>query len=97
MSFGEKAGVYALGQIIANPAVIMIDADHNKYWLDKKAMAKFSNNKSVLVKYLIYTKEKPILEAVCHVDICLSGLQIFSIRKQQIFPFNLNNIKELVD
>lgn len=49
-SSGWEAGVHALGKIISYPRVVKLNDDEAKFWVDKSAVEKFKEKRSVLVE-----------------------------------------------
>lgn len=94
---GEKAGIYALGQIITNPSKAQLKADQAKYWVDKATISKFQENKSVVIKYLKIALEKPILEDVCHNNPTLLGLQVFINPQGTNFPLRYEQWQKIAE
>jgi DNA-directed RNA polymerase subunit RPC12/RpoP len=83
---GEKAGVYAIGQIITNPRQKALDPQQEKYWLKKDDIRKFQEKPSVIIKYLKITCSKPLLQQQCRSDETLSTMQVFMNPQGTNFP-----------
>src|SRR3989304_8641790 len=49
---GEKAGLYAIGEIITNLGKRPLNTEQEKYWTNKEDVSKFRTNYSVIIKYL---------------------------------------------
>jgi len=75
---GEKAGIYAVGEIITNPAKKQLNANQHKYWIDETGIYKFQEKDSVFIKYLNVTLDQPILQDECRGDPVLFELQVFN-------------------
>jgi DNA-directed RNA polymerase subunit RPC12/RpoP len=95
---GQKAGLYALGEVTTNPARIPLNLNQRKYFLNLNYADKFLKNHSAFVQYSTRCLDKPVLEKVCSSDELLSKMQILS--KQQGTNFRLtteqwNRILEL--
>jgi hypothetical protein len=83
---GEKAGVYAIGQIITNPRQKALDPDQEKYWIEKSSICKFQEKPSAIVKYLKVAFDKPLLHDRCRLDSTLSAMQVFTNPQGTNFP-----------
>lgn len=74
---GEKAGIYALGKIITNPAKNPLTNSQEKYCFKKYDVNKFKIRFSVYVEYFRVCLEKPLLKEDCHGDYILSSMSVF--------------------
>lgn len=96
---GEKAGVYAIGEVITNPRQIPLNPAQEKYWSKKADIEKFQEKKSVITKYLKVAIDRPLLEDECRKDPVLSDMQV--LKNLQGTNFQLtkkhwNRISELL-
>ncbi len=74
----HNGGIYALGNIITNPATKPLNPNQIKYFSDLAYVAKFLEKRSVMVEYFKFSGERPLLEqGVCSEDKMLSDLQVF--------------------
>ncbi|MDI6690340.1 MAG: EVE domain-containing protein [Candidatus Bathyarchaeota archaeon] len=73
---GEKAGIYALGEVLENPSKRALSPKQQKYWIKREDIHKFEEKKSVIIKYLKLMIDKPILEDVCRKDHILKTMEI---------------------
>jgi len=97
---GEKAGVYAIGEIITNPRKRPLDTEQEKYWTTKEDVSKFRMNCSVIIKYLKVIIHMPLLENECSKDATLSDMAVLNQPQGTNFPLTRkqwNRIIELVD
>lgn len=74
---GQKAGIYAIGQIITNPRKKSLNLYQEKYWSEKSDIYKFQEKSSVIVKYLKVASDRPLLQDECSRDSVLSAMQVF--------------------
>jgi hypothetical protein len=87
---GEKAGIYAIGEVLENPSKRPLDPKQEKYWTKKEDVQKFEEKNSVIIRYLKMI-DNPILEDVCRKDPILKNMEIlkqpqgtnFSLKKEQ--------------
>jgi hypothetical protein len=84
---GQKAGIYALGQVITNPAKNPLNPNQEKYFLDRDSISKFQAHYSAFVEYSKVCLEKPVLQEECSRDNVLLNMQI--LMKQQGTNFRL--------
>jgi hypothetical protein len=75
-SSGQKAGIYALGQIITNPKKEPLNPAQQKYFLNKNDIHKFQEKPSVYLEYLNLYIKKPLLQEKCSQDTTLSDMQV---------------------
>jgi len=97
---GEKAGVYAIGEIITNPRENSLNPEQEKYWSDRANVYKFSYKNSVIAKYLKVAIDRPLLEDECRKDPILSDMQLLKNPQGTNFPLTKkqwNRILELID
>jgi hypothetical protein len=97
---GKKAGVYAIGEIVANPRRRPLNPEQEKYWTRKMDVYKFREKKSVIVKYLKVVIDRPLLEDTCRRDPVLSDMEILKQPQGTNFPLTKgqwNRILELLD
>jgi len=97
---GEKAGVYAIGEIITSPAERTLNTEQERYWTDKEDVFKFRENYSVIVKYLKVVIDRPILEDECSKDPILLDMAVLRQPQGTNFPLTKiqwNRILELMD
>lgn len=73
---GEKAGIYAIGEIVTNPKMNPLDPKQEKYWTNKEDICKFEENCSVIVKYSKVIIDRPLLESKCHSDPFLADMAV---------------------
>jgi predicted RNA-binding protein with PUA-like domain len=73
---GEKAGIYAIGEIVENPCIKPLNKDQAKYWTGKDDAIKFEDKPSVVIKYLKLFLDSPLLEEACRKDRVLKAMQI---------------------
>ncbi len=81
LASGEKAGVYAIGEIITNPRQKSLNPEQEKYWSKKTDIYKFQEKNSVIVKYLKVVIDRPLLEDECTRDPILSAMQVLKNRQ----------------
>lgn len=74
---GEKGGIYAIGHIMTKPAKKPLNAEQEKYFIEKDYIGKFQEKPSVNVGYSKVALDKPLLQDECNRDATLSGMQIF--------------------
>lgn len=74
---GQKAGVFALGKIMNNPAKNPFNINQEKYFLNKCELSKFQEKRSAYVEYFRVCLEKPLLQQECFEDKTLLNLQVF--------------------
>ena len=97
---GEKAGLYAIGEIITNPGKRPLNTEQEKYWTNKEDVSKFRTNYSVIIKYLKVIIDKPLLEDECSKDAVLSDMAVLKQPQGTNFPLTKkqwNRILELMD
>lgn len=97
---GEKAGVYAIGEIITNPRKSPLTTEQEKYWTNKEDIYKFREKYSVTIKYLKVIIDKPLLEYKCNNDPALSDMAVLKQPQGTNFPLtkkHWNRILELID
>jgi len=99
---GEKAGVYAIGEIVTNPEEEPLNPEQKRYWTKKAEMDiyKFRDKSSVKVKYLKIIIDRPLPEDECRKDPLLSDMQVLKNPQGTNFPLTKgqwNRILELVD
>ena len=97
---GDMAGVYAIGEIVANPSKNPLNPEQEKYWTQKEDLYKFRERNSVTIKYLKVIIDRPLLEGKCRKDPILSDMEI--LKQPQGTNFWLtkeqwNRIIELID
>jgi predicted RNA-binding protein with PUA-like domain len=88
-SSGQKAGIYALGTILTNPAKNPLTPSQEKYFLNKCDTGKFQERSSAYVEYFKIYLEKPLLQEECNKDCILSGMQV--IKNPQGTNFRLTD------
>jgi len=96
---GENAGVYAIGDIITNPAKRPLNTEQERYWTSKEDILKFRENCSVIIRHLKVVIEKPLLEDECSKDPVLSDMAVLKHPQGTNFPLTRmqwNKILELV-
>jgi hypothetical protein len=76
-SSGQKAGVYALGQISTNPEKQPLNYSQEKYFTNKCDLRKFEEKNSAWIEYSKVFIEKPLLQEECNRDKTLLDLQVF--------------------
>ncbi len=99
-SAGQKAGVYALGEVITNPTKKPLNPAQEKYFLNKNGLDKFREKDSAYVKYFRILVDKPLLQDECKRDDVLLDMQV--LMNQQGTNFRLSNeqwdrIQDLTD
>jgi len=97
---GDKAGVYAIGEIIANPSRRPLNPEQEKYWTEKTDANKFREKNSVTIRYLKVIIDMPLLEDKCREDPILSAMEILRQPQGTNFPLTKeqwNRILEVVD
>ena len=97
---GEKAGIYAIGEIVTNPRKCPLNPEQEKYWINKEDIYKFEEKASVTVKYSRVIIDRPILEIECRRDSTLSDMAV--LKQAQGTNFSLtrkqwNRFIELID
>jgi len=97
---GEKAGVYAIGEIVKNPRKSPLAPEQEKYWANKEDVCKFQEKYSVIIKYLKVIIDRPLLEDECSKDPILSDMPVLKQPQGTNFPLTKeqwNRILELLD
>jgi len=97
---GERAGVYAIGEIVTNPRKKSLNPEQEKYWTKKADIYKFQEKNSVIIKYLRVIIDRPLLEDECRKDPILSAMQVLKNPQGTNFPLikkQWNRILELMD
>lgn len=97
---GEKAGVYAIGEVITNPIKRPLTTEQEKYWTNKEDIFKFQEKYSVIIKYLKVIIDRPLLEDECSKDPILSDMAVLKQPQGTNFPLTKkewNRILELMD
>lgn len=97
---GDKAGVYAIGEIVANPRKRPLNPEQEKYWTKKTDVYKFREKNSAIIKYLKVFIDIPLLEDKCRRDPILSAMEILKQPQGTNFPLTKkqwNRILELLD
>ena len=97
---GDKAGVYAIGEIVVNPRKRPPNLEQEKYWTKKADVYKFREKNSVIIKYLKVIIDRPLLEDKCSRDPVLSAMAILKQSQGTNFPLTKeqwNRILELMD
>ena len=97
---GEKAGVYAIGEIVTNSTKRPLNAEQEKYWTNKEDILKFLEKPSVIIKYSKVVIDRPLLEDACSKDPVLSDMAV--LMQPQGTNFQLSNaqwhrILEMID
>jgi predicted nucleic acid-binding Zn-ribbon protein len=97
---GDKAGIYAIGEIEANPSKRPLNLGQEKYWTGKADVYKFREKNSVTIKYMKVIIDRPLLEDKCSKDPILSAMEI--LKQPQGTNFQLtreqwNRILELMN
>jgi len=97
---GEKAGIYAIGEIVTNPRKSSLNPEQEKYWTNINDISKFREEYSVVIKYLKVIIDRPLLEDECRKDPILSDMAV--LKQPQGTNFILtkkewNKIIELID
>ena len=75
-SSGQKAGVYALGQIITRPAKNPLNLNQQKYFLHASDVGRFQEKHSAYVRYSCIFVDRPLLQEDCNKDKTLMNLQV---------------------
>jgi len=97
---GQKAGIYAIGEIITDPRKRPLNPEQEIFWTEKTDIYKFQDKKSVIIKYLKIIIEKPLLEDNCIKDPILSAMDVLKQPQGTNFPLTRkqwNRILELID
>lgn len=97
---GSKAGVYAIGEIVANPRKRPLSPEQEKYWTKKTDVYKFREKNSAIIKYLKVFIDRPLPEDKCRRDLILSDMEILKQPQGTNFPLTKeqwNRILELLD
>ena len=84
-SSGQKAGIYALGQVVTNPAKTPLNIGQRKYFSNLDYNEKFTDNYSAYVEYSHVFLEKPITREMCCRDSVLSKMQILGNQQRTNF------------
>jgi hypothetical protein len=97
---GDKAGAYAIGEILTAPSKGSLNSEQEKYWIQKESIDKFEEKKSVVVRYLHIFIDRPLLEDRCRDDPILSDMEV--LKQPQATNFRLQEeqwkrILELID
>ena len=98
-SSGQKAGVYALGQIMTNPAKSPLNPDQKNFFVNINGISKFQEKFSAYVEYSEVFLEKPLLQEKCRQDKVLLDMQVFMTPRGTNFRLTSeqwNRIEELM-
>lgn len=98
---GEKAGVYAVSEVLSNPRRDSLNPAQKKHWTKKaeEDVYKFQLKRSVIVRYLRIITDRPVLEAECIKDSILCDVGVLKQPQGTNFPVikeQWNRIFELV-
>ena len=99
-SSGNRSGVYAIGEIVADPSRYPLAPEQEKYYIQKADVNKFREKNSVMVKYLKIVADRPLLEDKCREDPVLSAMEILKQSQGTNFPLTREQwirILELVE
>ena len=97
---GNKAGIYAIGEVVAKPRKMTLNPEQEKYWTRRGNLSKFREKKSVIIRYLRVFIDKPILEDECKRDPVLSKMKVLEQPQGTNFPLTKeqwNRILELLN
>jgi ribosomal protein L37E len=94
---GDEAGIYALGEIIENPRKRSLNPEQEKYWTRKADIHKFQEKKSVIIKYLKLTIDRPLLAERCSKDPALSEMEILRRSQGTNFPLTKRQWKRILE
>jgi len=97
---GQKAGVYALGQIITIQGKKPLNPNQEKYYLSKSDVGKFQEKHSAYVKYFRICLDKPLLQEECNRDNILLDMQVFMNPQGTNFRLTIeqwDRIRDLTD
>ena len=94
---GGKAGVYAMGEIMANLSKRPLNPAQEKYWKRKEDIRKFLEKNSVIIKYLKVIVAKPLLEDECSNDPILSSMEILKQSQGTNFPLTMGQWKRILE
>lgn len=83
---GERAGIYAIGEIVTNPRGKSLNPEYEKYWTRKGDICKFQEKNSVIIKYSSYFLDRPLLEDECSKDPVLSAMRVLKNPQGTNFP-----------
>jgi len=96
---GEKAGVYAIGEVVTNPRKSPLTPEQSKYWTKKAEtdVYKFQVKSSVTVKYLKIIINRPLLEVECIKDSILSDMGVLKQPQGTNFPITKEQWKRILE
>jgi len=97
---GKNAGVYALGEVTTDPTKRPLAKEQEEYYTDKEETGKFREKRSVTIRYLMATIERPLLVDYCSKDPELLDMAV--LRQPQGTNFRLTpgewqRMRELVN
>jgi len=93
---GEKAGIYAVGEIVENPSIRPLNKNQEKYWTGKDNIIKFEDKPSVVIKYLKLVINNPLLEEACGKDPVLKTMEILRHPQGTNFPLTRGQWKRIL-
>jgi 5-methylcytosine-specific restriction protein B len=96
-SAGQNSGIYALGQILTNPAKKPLNPNQEKYFIDKNGITKFLEKPSAIVTYLKIIADKPIPQDQCHKEPALLDLNVFINPRGTNFPINPQQWNRIIE
>jgi hypothetical protein len=92
---GEKAGIYAIGEVLENPSKRTLNPKQEKYWTKKEDIQKFEEKNSVIIRYLKMI-DNPIPEDVCRKDPILKNMEILKQPQGTNFPLRKEQWKRIL-
>ncbi|MGC8998964.1 MAG: EVE domain-containing protein [Candidatus Bathyarchaeia archaeon] len=93
---GEKAGIYAIGEVVEDPHIKPLSKDQEKYWTGKDNIIKFEDKPSVMIKYLKLAINNPLLEEACKKDPVLKAMEILRHPQGTNFPLTREQWKRIL-
>lgn len=94
---GERAGIYALGEILEEPRIKPLSLEQQKYWIKKEDIKKFEEKKSTMVRYLKSIIDNPLLEEACRKDNLLKNMEILKHPQGTNFYLDKEHWKRIVN
>jgi DNA-directed RNA polymerase subunit RPC12/RpoP len=96
-SSGQKAGIYALGQVITNPAKTPLNIGQKKFFSNLNYVEKFCDKYSAYVEYSHVFLEKPLTQEACSQDDILSKMQILVNQQRTNFRLTGEEWERIVE
>lgn len=93
---GEKAGIYAIAEVIENPSIRPLNKNQEKYWTGKDNSIKFEDKPNVVISYLKPVINNPLLEGICRKDPVLKTMKILRHPQGTNFPLKREQWKRIL-